>query len=143
MNNKIWLFIVIGLIIVIGIGGKMFVENQKGKKQDKVIAEKSEDAISQYKKNEEKIVMDVLATYKEVDTIEFVDVGENELTGGTHYAFELNGFKGFSYYFIGNEMYGDESIVIDEIKVIEEELTNGKELLALKDKVKVLYGGWE
>ena len=137
MKKKVWLLIVIGLLIVIVIGGKVFVDNQK------VIAEKSEEAISQYKINEEKIVMDVLATYKEVDTIEFVDIGENELTGGTHYAFELNGFNGFSYYFIGNEMYGDESIVIDEIKEREVELTNKKELLALKDKVKVLYGGWK
>ncbi|MBO1911395.1 hypothetical protein J4G37_42230, partial [Microvirga sp. 3-52] len=88
-------------------------------------------------------VMDVLATYKEIDTIEFVDVGENEMTGGTHYAFELNGVKGFSYYFIENEMYGDESIVIEEIKEREVKLTDRKELLALKDKVKVLYGGWE
>ena len=137
MKKKVWLLIVIVFLLVIGIGGKVFVDNQK------VIAEKNEEAIYQYKINEEKIVMDVLATYKEVDTIEFVDVGENELTGGTHYAFELNGFKGFSYYFIENEMYGDESIVIDEIKAREVELTNRKELLALKDKVKVLYGGWE
>jgi hypothetical protein len=142
MKKKVWLLIIIGLLIVIGISGKVVVDNQKERKHDKVMAEKSEEAISQYKINEEKIVMDVLATYKEVDTIEFVNVGENELTGGTHYAFKLNGFKGFSYYFIGNEMYGDESVVIDEVKEREVELTT-KELLALKDKVKIIYGGWE
>ncbi len=138
MKTKKWLFVVIVLLLIVGVGGKVFMDEKYAKKEVEIGKKK----ISQYKINEEEIVMDVLATYKEVKTIEFVDVGENELTGGTHYSFEINGFKGFSYYYIKNEMQGDESIVIDEIKAREVELTNREELLALKDNVKVLYGGW-
>ena len=37
MNNKIWLFVVIGLLLMIGIGGKVFIDNQK----DKEVTEQS------------------------------------------------------------------------------------------------------
>ncbi|MBO1913751.1 hypothetical protein J4G37_54170, partial [Microvirga sp. 3-52] len=39
MKNKVWLFIVIGLLIAIGIGGKTFVDNQRNQKAEEALIE--------------------------------------------------------------------------------------------------------
>ena len=45
MKKKVWLLIVIGFLVVIGIGGKVFMDNQKDRevtREQKVEAEKIE-----------------------------------------------------------------------------------------------------
>ena len=45
MKKKVWLIIIIGLLIVIGVGGKVFMDNQRDREvtqEQKVEAEKIE-----------------------------------------------------------------------------------------------------
>ncbi|OJG66529.1 hypothetical protein RV09_GL000882 [Enterococcus moraviensis] len=104
--------------------------------------EEEDKVIGTYRKNEEKIVVDVIKTYEDVKEITFTMVQENNMTGYTHYAFTLNGDEGYSYLFSKNEMYGNESVVNPDMKKRESEL-NGDQISKELKQVKVSYGGWD
>ena len=76
MNRKIWLFVVLGLLIVIGIVGKVFMDNQK----DKEVQSNQQNAAE--KIETEKMSVEVLKnTFADIKSVEFEKSVFNEKTG--------------------------------------------------------------
>jgi hypothetical protein len=76
MKKKVWLLIVIGLLLVIGIGGKVFVENQK----DKEVQSNQQNAAE--KIETEKMSVEAMKnTFADIKAVEFEKSVINEMTG--------------------------------------------------------------
>ena len=76
MNNKIWLFVVIGLLLMIGIGGKVFIDSQK----DKEVQSNQQNAAE--KIESEKMSVEALKnTFADIKSVEFEKSVFNEMTG--------------------------------------------------------------
>ena len=76
MNNKIWLFAGIGLLLMIGIGGKVFMDNHQDKedtREQKVEAELIEA--------ERMSVVALKNTFADIRSLEFENTASNEMTG--------------------------------------------------------------
>lgn len=69
MKRKVWLLIVIGLLLIIAIGGKVFMDTQKGKNEVNEENEKMHIA-------QEKIALYLVQNYKDVKKIEFHNFNE-------------------------------------------------------------------
>ena len=76
MNNKIWLFVVIGLLIVIGIGGKVFMDNQK----DKEVMSNQQNAAEKIE-TEKMSVVALKNRYADIQSVEFEKSVYDEKTG--------------------------------------------------------------
>ena len=72
MKKTTWLLIVMGLLIVIGIGGKVFIDNQKEKE------EKAEEALIEA---ERMSVAALKNTFADIKSVEFEKSIYNEKTG--------------------------------------------------------------
>ena len=76
MKKKVWLLIVIGLLMVIGIGGKVFLDNQ----EDKEVQSNQQNAAE--KIETEKMSVEALKnTFADIKSIEFEKSVFNEMTG--------------------------------------------------------------
>ena len=76
MNNKIWVFVLIGLLLVIGFGGKVFMDNQKNKEETRAhkVGEELIEA-------ERMSVVALKKTFVGIKSIEFEKSRYNEMTG--------------------------------------------------------------
>ena len=83
MNNKIRLFVVIGLLIMIGIGGKVFMDTQKGKNEVNEESEKMHIA-------QEEIALYLVRNYKDVKKIEFHKFNEIKGVGYTSWSVSVD-----------------------------------------------------
>ena len=83
MNNKIWLFVVIGLLLMIGIGGKVFMDTQKGKNEVNGESEKMHIA-------QEEIALYLVRNYKDVKKIEFHKFNEIKGVGYTSWSIPVD-----------------------------------------------------
>lgn len=73
MNTKKWVFILIGMLVLSGIGGRMYMINQQ---------EKAEQRQEKNKLRAEKKSVKVLKnTFKDIKSVEFKQTGHNEMTG--------------------------------------------------------------
>ena len=76
MNNKIRLFVVIGLVLMIGIGGKVFTDGQKVREVTR--EQKVESELIEV----ERISVEALKnTFADIRSVEFEKTGYNEMTG--------------------------------------------------------------
>lgn len=83
MNKKIWLFVVIGLLLLVGIGGKVFVDNQKEKNE--VNEENEKIHIAQ-----KEIALYLVRNYKDVKKIEFHKFNEIKEIGNTSWSISVD-----------------------------------------------------
>ena len=83
MNKKIWLLIVIGLLLMFGIGGKVFVDNQKEKNE--VHEENEEIHIAQ-----KEIALYLVRNYQDVKKIEFHKFNEIKGVGYTSWSISVD-----------------------------------------------------
>ncbi|QUW23087.1 hypothetical protein JSQ81_05835 [Sporosarcina sp. Marseille-Q4063] len=125
MNKKVWLLIVIGLIIVIGISGKVFVDNQKDRKvtrEQEVEGDKIEA--------ERMSVLALKNTFADIKSIKFKYTDFNAVTGTYGMEIEMSNLEGKSAEFDYSFSEGITEItsykVVDEIGVQKEGKTTGK-----------------
>ena len=131
MKNKIWLFVVIGLLLMIGIGGKAFMGNQKDKevtREQKVEAEIIEA--------ERMSVVALKKTFADIKSVEFEKSRYNKMTGFYSMIVKMtNGdeeFVEFDYKFTTNKPNEIEGWgVVDKEKFQKKGET--------ESKVKVIY----
>ncbi|QUW23005.1 hypothetical protein JSQ81_05390 [Sporosarcina sp. Marseille-Q4063] len=76
MNKKNWLFVVIGLLLMIGIGGKVFMDNQRDKEEIKV--QKAEEGSIEA---ERMSVVALKNRYADIKSVEFEKSVYDEMTG--------------------------------------------------------------
>lgn len=127
MKKTTWLLIVMGLLIVIGIGGKVFIDNQKEKE------EKAEEALIEA---ERMSVAALKNTFADIKSVEFEKSIYNEKTGFYSMILKMTNvdeeFVVFDYMFTTNRPNEIEGWgVIDKEKVQKKGET--------KSKVKVIY----
>ena len=80
MNKKIWLLIVIGLLLMIVIGGKVFMDSQKGKNEINEEMHKAQKEIALY----------LVRNYKDVKKIEFHKFNEIKGVGYTSWSISVD-----------------------------------------------------
>ena len=83
MKRKIWLLIVIGLLLMIGIGGKVFMVTQKGKN------EVNEENVKMHMAQEE-IALYLVRNYIDVKKIEFHKFNEIKGVGYTSWSISVD-----------------------------------------------------
>ncbi|WP_210467946.1 hypothetical protein [Sporosarcina sp. 6E9] len=125
MKNKVWLFIVIGLLIAIGIGGKTFVDNQRNQKAEEALIEAERMSVVALKN-----------TFADIKSVEFEKSQYNKRTGYYSMIVKMTNvdadFVVFDYIFTTNRPHEIEGWgVIDKEKVQKRGETNSK--------VKVVY----
>ena len=120
MKKKIWLFIVIGLLVVIGIGGKVFMDKQKDREvtnEQKVEAERMS-------------VVALKNTFADIKSIKFKYTDFNAVTGSYGMEIEMSNLEGKSVEFDYSFSEGIKEIssykVVDENGVQKEGKTAGK-----------------
>src|SRR5690625_1223315 len=74
MKRKTWLFIIIGLVIIVGIGGKVYMDHQRAMSEDNEENEKIQIA-------QQNIALYLVQHYKDVNKIEFRELNEVEGIG--------------------------------------------------------------
>jgi hypothetical protein len=83
MKRKIWLLIVISLLLMIGIGGKVFLDTQRGKN------EINEENVKMHIAQEE-IALYLVRNYIDVKKIEFHKFNEIKGVGYTSWSISVN-----------------------------------------------------
>src|SRR5690625_116910 len=74
MKRRTWLFILIGLVIIVGIGGKVYMDHQREISEDNEENEKIQIA-------QQNIALYLVQHYKDVNKIEFSELNEVEGIG--------------------------------------------------------------
>ncbi|CAD5901262.1 hypothetical protein [Carnobacterium maltaromaticum] len=95
MKKKSWLLLLIGLVIIIGIGGKIYMDNQK---------EKAEQQQEKNKLEAEKMSVVALKNmFADIKSVEIEKTGFNEMTGAYGMVAKMTNHKNesatFSYSF--------------------------------------------
>ncbi|WP_420999813.1 hypothetical protein ACOJIU_09375 [Carnobacterium maltaromaticum] len=130
MKKKNWLILLIGLVVIIGIGGKIYMDNQK------------EKAVQQQEKNKlEAEKMSVVALknmFTDIKSVEIEKTGFNEMTGSYGMFVKMTNTKNesvtFSYSFwVKSNEIGYYSVKNEQVQV------EGK----TKDIIKVTYSNGE
>ena len=81
MKKKIWLFIVIGLLLVIGIGGKVYMDKNEGAKMNS-----DQNLLIK----QEQLALYIAQNYESVKEIEFENAYEVKKTGTWHVSAIIN-----------------------------------------------------
>ena len=76
MDKKIWLFVVLGLLLVVGIGGKVFMDYQKDREDTR--EQKVEEALIEV---ERMSVVALKNRYADIQSVEFEKSVYDEMTG--------------------------------------------------------------
>jgi hypothetical protein len=115
MNNKIWLFVVIGLLLMIGIGGKVFIDNQKDKE-----TQRNQQNAAEKIETEKMSVEALKNTFADLKSVEFEKSVFNEITGVYAMFVKMTNQKNESVSFSFN--YRKESRETDGYTVENEEV---------------------
>jgi hypothetical protein len=133
MKEKVWLFIVIGLLIVIGISGKVFVDNQRDRevtREQEVEGDKIEA--------ERMSVLALKNTFADIKSVEFKKSVFNEKTGVYAMYIKMTNQKNESVSFSFNfrkesRETGGYTVENEEVQV--EGVTTNKVRVIFSDKV--------
>ncbi|WP_210467959.1 hypothetical protein [Sporosarcina sp. 6E9] len=119
MKKKVWLLIGIGLLLVIGIGGIMVLDNQKDREvtSDQIIVA------------ERMSVVALKNTFADIKSIKFIYTDFNAMTGSYGMEIEMSNREGNSVAFDYSFSEGSKEIsnykVVDENGVQREGMTTG------------------
>lgn len=127
MRKKVKVFIVIGVVLLIGISGKLYIDIQNDKYEVKIEEQKIEA---------EKIsVIALKNTFADIRSVEFEKTGYNTVTGYYSMNIKMTNIDGesvrFNYSFATNHPTEISWTVVDEQRVQREGKT--------KNKVEVIY----
>jgi hypothetical protein len=127
MKKKVKVFIVIGLVLIIGISGKVYIDIQKEKYEIRVEKQKVEA--------EKKSVIALKNTFEDIRSVEFEKTAYNTMTGYYSMNVKMTNMDGefvrFNYSFATNHPNEISWTVVDEERVQKEGKT--------KNKVDVVY----
>jgi hypothetical protein len=127
MKKKVKVFIVIGLVLIIGISGKVYIDIQKEKYEIRVEKQKVEA--------EKKSVIALKNTFEDIRSVEFEKTAYNTMTGYYSMHVKMTNMDGefvrFNYSFATNHPNEISWTVVDEERVQKEGKT--------KNKVDVVY----
>ncbi len=126
MKTKKWLFVVIALLLIVGVGGKVYMDKQKEQEM------KNQLEIETNKIEAERMsVVALKDTFVNIKSVEFEHTGYNEMTGYYSMVVKMTNIEGdfvkFDYEFATNHPNEISSWgVIDEENIQKAGKTKGK-----------------
>jgi hypothetical protein len=134
MKKKVWLLIVLGLLIVIGIGGKVFVDNQRDREVTRV--QKVEGKLIEA---ERMSVAALKNTFADIRSVEFEKTAYNEKTGSYRMFVKMTNQKNesvkFSFSFSKESPSETGGYVVEDEEIQVEGVTTNTVQVIFSNKV--------